>query len=243
MNHKNLVIVFIALQILVLGSFIVRYELLKATGTTIYMPLRGYDPTDIFRGDYVNLAYELPYEGTPASYSYWEKQYLIPEIEGKNVTKIQQITTTKPESGIYFQIKNWFLNQTEDFTITNASGVTLMYHSTICAPEFKVWDSIIYTSWDRNNSDTISQIMKQDPQLKTDLYYETWKTGKILTAEECTGTYRFQTTATDRWFVPEGEGIDLEKKIREGNMYAEWKLGGNGAVIITGIMKKNEIGK
>ena len=98
MNRKNLTIIFIVLQILVLGSFIVRYEFLKVTGTTVYIPLRGYDPTDIFRGDYVNLAYELPYEGNNLSYSYGEKQYLIPEIEGKSVTKIQQITTTKPES-------------------------------------------------------------------------------------------------------------------------------------------------
>ena len=136
MNHKNLVIVFIALQILVLGSFIVRYELLKATGTTIYVPLRGYDPTDIFRGDYVNLAYELPYEGTPTSYSYGEKQYLIPEIEGKSVTNIQQITNIKPESGIYFQIQNgWMQSSTQKYTVTSSSGSKIEIMSTFCQTE------------------------------------------------------------------------------------------------------------
>lgn len=138
MNRKNLTIIFIVLQILVLGSFIVRYEFLKATGTTVYIPLRGYDPTDIFRGDYVNLAYELPYEGNNLSYSYGEKQYLIPEIEGKSVTRIQQITTTKPESGIFFQIQNGFSNQTEEFTLESASGKVLSYHSTMCIAEIKV---------------------------------------------------------------------------------------------------------
>lgn len=67
-------------------------------------------------------------------------------------------------------------------------------------------------------------------------YYATWNTGKILTVGKCTGTYRFQSIATDRWFVTEGAGTDLEKKIREGNMYAEWKVGKNGAVVITGVV-------
>ncbi len=239
MNHKNLVIVFIALQILVLGSFIVRYELLKATGTTIYVPLRGYDPTDIFRGDYVNLAYELPYEGTPASYSYGEKQYLIPEIEGKNVTKILQITNTKPESGIYFQIQNWWMqSSTQKYTMTSSSGSKIEIMSTFCQNEWKPGDKVLYISGDANEVQSIRVLSKEDTE---NSIRQWWKVATLISKWECIGTYRFQTTATDRWFLPEGEGIDLEKKIREGNMYAEWKLGGNGAVIITGVVGKEEL--
>jgi uncharacterized membrane-anchored protein len=146
----------------------VRYELLKSTGKTIYIPLRGYDPTDILRGDYVNLSYELPYSGSTQSYSS-EQQYLIPTITGTTVTGIEKITTTKPQSGIYFQIRN---------------------------------------GW-----------------------------------EDDGGNYRFQTTATDRWFVREWTGLDIEKQIRDGEMYGEWKVGSNGAVIITNIVSKEKLPK
>jgi uncharacterized membrane-anchored protein len=70
MTRRHIIILTIILQLAVLGSFVVRYELLKLTGTTLYIPLRGYDPTDLFRGDYVNLAYELPYSGWIDSSSY-----------------------------------------------------------------------------------------------------------------------------------------------------------------------------
>jgi hypothetical protein len=46
-------------------------------------------------------------------------------------------------------------------------------------------------------------------------YYKDWKKGKISSIGACTGNYRFQTTATDRWFVPEGKGYDLEDKLRK----------------------------
>jgi uncharacterized membrane-anchored protein len=49
LTRQHCIIMAIVLQIIVLSSFVVRYELLKSTGKTVYIPLRGYDPTDIFR--------------------------------------------------------------------------------------------------------------------------------------------------------------------------------------------------
>lgn len=57
------------------------------------------------------------------------------------------------------------------------------------------------------------------------------------------GSYRFQTTATDRWFVPEGTGLELEREIRDGDMYGEWKVGSNGAIIITDIIAREKLPK
>ena len=105
MSRKTIIILAIIIQLIVLSSFVVRYELLKSTGKTIYIPLRGYDPTDILRGDYVRLSYELPYSGSTQSYSS-EQQYLIPIITGTTITGIEKITITQPEYGIYFQIRN-----------------------------------------------------------------------------------------------------------------------------------------
>ncbi len=239
MNRKTLTIIFIALQILVLGSFVVRYELLKATGKTIYIPLRGYDPTDIWRGDYVNLAYELPYEWTELPYSYGENQYLIPIVEGKSVIWIDRIITTKPTSGTFFQIKGGFSNQLQKILIQNQLWETITYQSPGCYWELKVWDTVSYNNWNTSMTDTATSVVKKDSTSST--YYSDWKTGSISSVWKCEGSYRFQTTSTDRWFVPEWEGHDLEDKIRKGDMYAEWKVGNNGAIVITGVMSKDEI--
>jgi hypothetical protein len=116
MNRKILTILAILLQLLVLGSFIVRYEILKQTGSTVYIPVTGYDPTDIFRGDYVNLAYELPYTGSVDS-SVTRKKYLIPEIDDNRAIRIKNIVSQKPESGIYFQILDGWQNQKISYTL------------------------------------------------------------------------------------------------------------------------------
>lgn len=127
MSRKSLIIIAIVIQLAILSSFVVRYEILIQTGATVYIPLRGYDPTDILRGDYVNLSYELPYSGSTQSYSSG-KQYLIPIITGHIVTGIQEITQVQPESGVYFQIRNgWQGNATQKYTIATASGTQLGY--------------------------------------------------------------------------------------------------------------------
>lgn len=105
MSRKTIVILAIIIQLIVLTSFVVRYEILKKTGATVYIPVELYDPTDLFRGDYVSLSYELPYSGSTLDYSS-ERQYIVPEIQGNMVTRIANITTKKPDSGIYFQIRN-----------------------------------------------------------------------------------------------------------------------------------------
>jgi uncharacterized membrane-anchored protein len=105
MPRNTLIIIAIIIQLIVLASFVVRYETLKQTGTTVYIPVELYDPTDLLRGDYVSLSYELPYSGSTREYSS-ERQYIVPEMQGNMITKIENITTTKPASGIYFQIRN-----------------------------------------------------------------------------------------------------------------------------------------
>lgn len=57
---KKIFIACALLQVVILLGIIARFEYLKSTAALWYMPITGYDPTDIFRGDYVNVAYELP---------------------------------------------------------------------------------------------------------------------------------------------------------------------------------------
>ncbi len=145
MSRKTIIILAIIIQLAVLVSFVGRYEMLKHTGTTVYIPLRGYDPTDILRGDYVRLSYELPYSGSTESYSS-EQQYLIPVITGTTVTGIEKITPTQPESGIYFQIRNgWTTNTIQSYTIKTASGKELGYTGSSCLDMEPIGTKILYS--------------------------------------------------------------------------------------------------
>lgn len=145
MSRKTIIILAIIIQLAILASFSGRYEILKRTGTTVYIPLRGYDPTDILRGDYVNLSYELPYSGSIESYSS-EQQYLIPIIDSTTITGIKQITTTRPESGIYFQIRNgWQGNALQKYNIATASGTQLGYTGSSCLDMEPVGTKILYS--------------------------------------------------------------------------------------------------
>jgi uncharacterized membrane-anchored protein len=59
MSRRTIIILIIIIQLAILASFAGRYEVLKQTATAVYIPVTGYDPTDLLRGDYVNLSYEL----------------------------------------------------------------------------------------------------------------------------------------------------------------------------------------
>ncbi len=238
MNRKTITIIAIAIELIILGSFIVRYETLKSTGTTLYIPLRGYDPTDIFRWDYINLAYELPYNGVATAYSS-ERQYLIPEIQGRLISGVRAITTTRPTDGTYFQIKNgWSSARQEIYTLETGSGEILTYTGTTClGNDYKITDTVYYAAYTEGNK-SIYSISKEQWKNINNIWEAT-----ILTKSACTGTYRFQTTATDRWFVKEWTGLDLEKKIRKWDMYAEWKAGNNGTIIISNILTKEQLPK
>jgi uncharacterized membrane-anchored protein len=237
MSRKTIIILAIIIQLAVLVSFGVRYEILGRTGTTLYIPLRGYDPTDILRGDYVNLSYELPYSGSTEGYSS-EQQYLIPIIDSTTITGIKQITTTRPEYGIYFQIRNgWMQNTTQKYTIRNKSGKQETITGELCQKEWKIGDEVLYMSGQ------VQSIREITPEERDNSTWQWWLVGTLISQSTCSGNYRFQTTATDRWFVREWTGHDIEKQIRDGKMYGEWKVGNNGAVIITDIVAKEKLPK
>ncbi len=83
----------------------------------------------------MNLSYALPYTGSIGSYL-GEQQYIIPELDGKVITKIASITTTEPESGIYFQVKNgWMRESTQIYTLDTGSGKIIELPSSYCQTE------------------------------------------------------------------------------------------------------------
>ena len=238
MNKKTLIILAIAFQIAVLCSFMVRYELLKATGTTLYVPLRGYDPTDIFRGDYVNLRYEFPYEASGSLYAY-DSRYIVPKIEWARIVGVESISEREPTADIYFQVKNASTNSARDIVLSSSTG-ELAYRDMSCGygptESYTVGEEVYYEKYENNPVSSISKILS-----KNDIRED--KKARIKSMSTCSGTINVTVSDTDRWFVPDGTGLALEKKIREGKMYAEWKLGSQGAVIITDVLPEESLPK
>jgi uncharacterized membrane-anchored protein len=244
MNKQKYIILAILLQIGVLMSFVVRYEMLKASGTTVYVPLRGYDPTDIWRGDYVNLAYEIPYTQSGNESYFYSAHYLTPEIVGDRIVGVKSISREKPNKGLFLQISNASPRTSRDIIITTMSGTELIYRDRNCNPIYTVWWVVNYETW-KNNGNT-EQISIYPVKLWSENIY--WNTDKRLQATiqsimPCEGSLNIRTAATDRWFVPDGTGLELEKKIRENTMYAEWKVGKNGAVVLTNVIWEDELPK
>ena len=239
MNKKSLIILAIVFQITVLCSFIVRYEYLKATGMTLYVPLRGYDPTDIFRGDYVNLRYEFPYESS-GSADLYRSRYIVPKIEWARIVGVESMSEREPTSKVFFQIKNASANSTREI-ILSTSTWELMYRDTSCGythtEKYLVWEEVYYEKYENNPVSYIYKIANNNSSSQPQ------KKALIKSLSSCIGTLGLTVSDIDRWFVPDGRGLDLEKKIREGKMYAEWKVGSNGAVIITDVLSEESLPK
>jgi hypothetical protein len=65
-----------------------------------------------------------------------------------------------------------------------------------CADDnYKVGSIVYYPDYEKDTINTISREKPTDTNL--------WKTATILTKTDCTGSYRFRTVATDRFFVTE----------------------------------------
>lgn len=57
MDKKFLFAAAAAIQVLAVVAIAVRYELVDRYGTEILVPAFGYDPMDVFRGQYANVTY------------------------------------------------------------------------------------------------------------------------------------------------------------------------------------------
>lgn len=90
----------------------------------------------------------------------------------------------------------------------------------------------------------VQTIRRLTDEEKQNALKQGWKYGKVLDIQPCRSQmYQFQTVATDRWFVQEGKGYALEEDIRNGELYAEWRLGNDGNVIVTDIVSRSKIPK
>ena len=90
----------------------------------------------------------MPYSGSTMS-NYGDRQYLVPAMQGSVISGVQSIGTTRPDTGIYFQIKNANSSQQEIYTLKTKSGTILTYNAMSClGTTYKIGDSVYYPSYE-----------------------------------------------------------------------------------------------
>lgn len=98
-----------ALQIVLAFSIAARYEYVERTGETLKIRAYGFDPTDLFRGDYVNVDY-----GDLSSWSGsigfdpkgGERVYVVPTVSSSGeIVSISSVSATVPDSPRYLSAR------------------------------------------------------------------------------------------------------------------------------------------
>ncbi len=122
MNQKKILYLTIVFWLLIFSGFIAYKEYTLRTGTEVILKTEPVDPRDIFRGDYVNLNYNIttldlktiPAEDTHFDYN--DKIYLALEVkDGYGVPK--KIYRTPPENELYIKgtvkeiIRDWKIDE------------------------------------------------------------------------------------------------------------------------------------
>ncbi len=238
---KNLIyILAIALQIIILFSIIGKYEYIRATGTLVYIETSGYDPTDLFRWDYVSLRYKLSippqYNALFAGNQSVAELYIIPKIENSIVTGIQSLSKERPSGWVYFLAKNVWAQSNQKFVIEDSFAHKLYDYQTSWWCEegiYKTGEKILMSTY----SGSISYLTKfQSGSLENGMWQ--WI---VKDVGKCQYSIFVDTPETDKYYVQGGKWTDLETKIRAGGMYAKWKIGSNGFIMFEDLVSESEI--
>lgn len=97
-----------AVQIIAMLTIAGRYYFVESTGNTVYVPAYGFDPTDLFRGDYALVSYGDLANWTGAvdfDASAGKRVYVTPELSSTGLfVSVKGISDREPE-GTRFQAK------------------------------------------------------------------------------------------------------------------------------------------
>lgn len=115
----RLIILAAALQVLVLLLMAAEREWILRTGRTIYLRTAPVDPRDAFRGDYVQLDYEISHapqsllrDGlagiTNKPFSRQERRAYAVLKEENRLARLEYLTDRKPTDGLF--LRCWLLN-------------------------------------------------------------------------------------------------------------------------------------
>lgn len=240
-NNKLFFWIAIVLQIVILVIIIIRYSSVLIGWTEILIKARPVDPLDLFRGEYVTLAYSIDsFEHNLGSgvYTMGETVYILPEFgkDWKIVDSIKNVLKEPPSDWLYFQAKIKQISKKVDYVLSYMSWwveYTGSYSNFVYLDDGigDVWDDIsVYMNWDW----TISYFYKKtdNGDLAMDqAYLKSWKIlKKSMVFDSISLDYW-----VDRFFVKEWTAKDIEKGIREDSVYVIWKVK-SGRIVVDALM-------
>jgi hypothetical protein len=238
MKKTSLIYIALGLQFLILFSVIGKYEYIKNTGITAYIEASGYDPTDLFKWDYVNVQYRLP---VPEKYNSVVEDmsfgtfYIVPEIKNNVIVWIESIGKKRPKEEIFMKLKNAWVQKSQILKVQWSNGIIYSYSNTWCDEKnYKKGWKVFYNLY--NNE--ITYVMPYAENI--------WANsgnleGIISELSACQNTISLSTSQTDRFYVQDKTWWALEKKVQNGQMYAKWKIGKNGFILFEDLVEKESI--
>jgi len=109
MTKKKTFLLAVAIPLLILLAMIIKPQATVLLGQEIMLETKAYDPTDLFRGDYVAINFaisEIPKSKVdlPVDKINGKNLYVSLKQEGKYYV-VDQVSETKPKLGVYLKGK------------------------------------------------------------------------------------------------------------------------------------------
>ncbi len=107
MKLKSLFPLYLLMVLTIPGAMIYGHEAVLRNGEPFLFKTRPVDPSDLFRGRYVALAFEqdkIDYQG-PEHFEAKDKVYAVLGKDAKGFASIESLTRVKPKQGNYLKVR------------------------------------------------------------------------------------------------------------------------------------------
>ena len=245
MKNKYVYFGAVALQMVILFGMIANFQYIRYTAQTVYIEAQWYDPTDIFRWDYINLGYRLSV--SPEQKKFIEdngsrRYYIVPKIEKNIISWAEEILLKQPKGKTFIKFDSLWVQYSSQITVHGDDGRLLKYEDRSCNNAFyKTGTKVSFYSQDavRDNLTYISVVDDKTPSPPNTLTKEnTWVITNIW---PCESFISLTNSDANKFFVKEGSGEQLQNKVRNHEMFAKWALGKNGSVMLEDLVEKKLI--
>jgi uncharacterized membrane-anchored protein len=232
-------VVLVMFQVLLLIGMVVYRQYWVSTGERILLRTAPVDPRDIFRGDYVQLSYEisnidLDQFPVKEGFNPNEKIYVILEKDADGTYKASSLRKLQPAGGKFIQgrVRNemqasrWEVSVKDDLNNVHVFKPRWFYG-------FKNGDRALFCLDNLNN--VISQF-KEDANYKPQCPTGTSFKGTIETTKETKFKRLTVEYGIESYFVEEGKGKAIETARNARDVKVEVSLRKDGKGIITGLV-------
>jgi uncharacterized membrane-anchored protein len=238
-------IIFVLLQVALLIGIITYRQYWVATGERILLKTAPVDPRDIFRGDYVNLGYEistldLGALGTKESFKPNEKVYIILEKNPDGVFSAKSISKELPKGGKFIQgrvqrempLTRWEVVLKDESE--NLHSLRPQWFSNV-----KKGDRTTFCLDERGN---VIQFYKEDADYKPKCRGQLL-VGIVEEIKETKSRMLNVEYGIESYFVEEGKGRAIESSRDARELKVEVSLRKDGKGIITGLFVDGKLVK